>query len=776
MENLRPRNLLFRNKGKFGVLLGAILFFTFAIVPLWNTPSRLPDINSLMSKTLLDRNQRPIQVPLNEREERATLIQLDEIPLWLQESFTQAEDRRFHSHFGIDLLAIVRAGFQSVQQGRNVSGASTITMQLVRIYWPELAKPKNKLAQMIQAMLIEARQSKSDILVHYFNTVPFSRQVVGLKQACYYFFNKSCNSLSLAEGASLAVIPRNPNFYIGHAEALLKARNRVAEKVAEKLRIEKLVLQQALEEPIHLRFADTKSGAFHFAQRISQESNLQQSGEVQTTLDIFLQQTIQDLLHEQIAKNPKLGNAGAVLVVENRTGNVLAYIGSPGYFVKGHGMLDAIQARRSPGSALKPFVYAYALQQGWTLSSVIPDVPITFKVEKGIFSPKNYGGSFSGPQQIRYALANSKNIPALFLTAKLGEASVLEFLRKVGFKSLTLSPDHYGVGVSLGNGEVSLWELVQAYSSLARGGIFQPLRLVEESTETPIRTMPEEIAFLISDVLSDPLARAEEFGRDGVLEFDFKVSAKTGTSNNYRDHWTVGYSSQYTVGVWKGNADGSPLEAKIPAARGAGFLFKQVMLKLHENSSPKGLGHSDEIVQTRVCSLSGHLAGKNCTETRLEYFQKNHLPHHQCETHRKKTVQNCKGHTKEVNYISLPEEYRSWAKANYLPVLENVLKEECGWSSSRIQSLSRQYELKIVEPVSGTILAVDPTIPMSHQKLRVQFAHPIAGKNTKLLLNGKLYQNLSGNTYIDWPIEKGNYSFQLQRGNEFSEEVAIRVF
>ncbi|MEZ4742828.1 MAG: penicillin-binding protein 1C [Bdellovibrionota bacterium] len=778
MESRRQHRLSLLSKLTFSLFV-VLIILGGAVYPLWNIPSNLPEVSTLMSQVLLDRHGLPIQIPLNEREERALSIKLDEIPMWVQKAFILSEDKRFFDHFGVDIVAIFRAAFQSIKHFHIVSGASTISMQLTRIYWPKLSKPRFKIAQIVQALRLERFYSKSELLMYYFNVVPFGYQVVGLKQACLYFFNKSCDRLSLAEGATLAVLPRNPNFYLRNQNALLLARNRILKKIISHLRVDKISASQAFKEPIQFNHGAITTTAYHFSQKVLKEHKASSSTIIKTTLDLYLQKKIQSFLKEDIQKHPKLGDDGAILVVDNKSGDVLVYIGSPGYFLSGHGMLDAIQTFRSPGSTLKPFVYAYALERGWTLSSIVPDVPIKFKVENGIFSPNNYGGNFSGPQQLRYALANSKNVPVLYLTAKLGEASVLSFLRHVGFESLIQSSEHYGVGVSLGNGEVSLWELVQAYSGIARGGILKPLKLLDESFRSEEkRIISKEVAYLIADVLSDPQARAEEFGRNGALEFDFKVAAKTGTSSDYRDHWTIGFTSEYTVGVWKGNADGSPFKSKVSASFGTGPLFKQIMLLLHSKNLPIRSLTPESIEKKRVCSLSGKLAGRNCPSTRLEYFQEENVPHHACSYHREIAVESCGGETKLIKYTNFPEEYAAWAQANHLPTLQVQLAVECGWNHERIATFQEKDQFpKIVEPVSGTILAIDPTIPREHQKLRIQFAHTIAKEDIMLLVNGKPFKKLRGRSFIDWPLSKGRFNFQIQVGQDvLSENTKINVF
>ena len=576
----------FFRKASILVTVGFFIFTIMALKPLWSLPDRLPELSNLMSQMVVDRSGLPLHMPLNRRGDRASSLPLTDIPLSIQRAFILAEDKRYYQHRGVDGQALVRAVGQTLWNMEFVSGASTISMQLVRIHWPQLAGAWAKPAQMFQAMRIEQNHSKAKILDHYLNLVPFAYQVVGVAHACLYFFDKDCSRLSMAETATLAVIPRNPQFYTHNNQALKKSRDFLIQKISGENKSSANFGNQAQKEPVNLQSANLDRHAAHLGSRILREGQHAKQSVIQTTLDRPLQNFLQTLLREQVARHPGLGNTGGILVVHNPTAEVLGYVGSPDFFAESFGMVDSVQALRSPGSALKPFVYAMALEKDWNLASVLPDMPVQFKAQKGIYAPSNYGGGFSGPRQIRYALANSQNLPALYLAFLLGESTVLDNLRKLGFNHLDKTGDHYGVGLVLGNGEVTLWELTEAYSMLARSGWQLPLRYLASSSDETMgqgkKVLSREVAYLIAETLSDPLARSEEFGRGGPLEFDFPVAVKTGTSSDYRDNWTVGFTPDYTVGVWRGNADGSPMRRKMSASQNTGKIFHAVMKHLQE--------------------------------------------------------------------------------------------------------------------------------------------------------------------------------------------------
>ena len=748
-------------KSSLGLAM-VLSLWTWVFAPLVGIPSRPDKLNLLTSTILLDRYGEKIQMPLNSRGERGLSTPLDDLPVDLQMAFIIAEDRNFYRHRGIDSKAIARAIWQAIGQRAWVSGASTITMQLARIYWPHLKKKSLKLAQMSQALRMENVMTKNDILQGYLNLVPFAKQVVGVPQACQYFFAKNCWQLSLAQKASLAIIPRNPSFYLKNKSALKKQRNLLTRKIARRLSIDNVSLYQALKEPIEFVLTPTNPTAYHFAKRVLSHQQVKRQESNITTLDLALQEGLQKILKKNVSEFPSRGDAGAILVVDNKQAKVLSYVGSPDFFAKNHGMLDTVQTFRSPGSALKPFIYALALERGENLATLLPDIPLNFKVSQGVFSPTNYGGNFSGFQQYRYALANSKNIPALYLTSQLGEASLLRTLKNFGFTGLNQDSSHYGVGLSLGNAETSLWDMVQAYSTLARGGIFQKLKVLQhEVAPPPNRVLSESSSYLISSALSDPHARAEEFGRGSAIEFDFQVAVKTGTSSDYRDHWTIGYTPEFTIGVWKGNASGHSMEQQIPAVSNTGKIFRDAMLMLYRRRRKQKFVRPKGIVEKHICSLSGQLAGPHCQSSRNEYFSHLSEPKGLCPFHKKITIEKCNGIKQSLSYLDLPRKYHGWAEVSGLPILTKVLKEKCNLTTTDLDI--SKTKTRLLQPTSGTTYAIDPTIPMDHQKLRLEWLP--SSQPLILLLNGKTLAKFSADERsFDWPLQRGDYEFRLVDG------------
>ncbi len=734
--------------------------------------SNLQSLNEGGSQRILDRYGQEIRHALSISGERRYVVPLDQIPPEIREAFILSEDQHFYSHNGVDWRALARGVFQSVKQMRKVSGGSTITMQLVRTQWPELKGILHKPAQILQALRIELKYSKGEILAHYLNTVPFGNQISGVGAACRYFYDKSCDSLSPSQLATITILPRNPTWFVKKYAALILRRNALLEKMLAGK--EKLVLDQAKNELIEFTRTNPEFYAPHLTERILDEKK--GASEVRTTIDLELQKKLESLLNAETIKRRGTGDSGAVLVLSNDTGEVLAYVGSPDYFDPSHGMVDGVWVSRSPGSALKPFVYELALENNWGLFSIVPDIPMVFSTQRAVYEPSNYGGNFSGPRTIREALGNSKNLPALFMTSQLGEAKVLEHLRRFGFSTLTQEASYYGVGLALGNGEVNLWDITQAYSTLANLGVSRPASYIKSEIGKTRIVIPEETAFLIADVLRDPEARQEEFGRFGPLEFDYEVGVKTGTSSDYRDNWTIGFTKKITVGIWRGNANSTSMVQRLSASRGAGPLFHKVMDLVHQYRRPSWIVKPDAIETSRVCAFSGQKPGKYCTLTRLEHHLKGQGPAHLCEFHRQIVVPNCNGKTEKITYLQLPKEYEEWGKTSRIPTLENQLKEKCGRTDLVLANSDLNKDLPfIVEPLDRTTYAIDPTIPMDHQELRFALRNVGAKSDVKVFINDMPIRIALDQDEFYWPLQRGQFKFYLKKGNMVSNVVNVQV-
>ncbi len=369
---------------------------------------------------------------------------------------------------------------------------------------------------------------------------------------------------------------------------------------------------------------------------------------IETTLDPELQAAVEQSVRAEVRRlgDKNVGSASAI-VVDNRTGEVLAYVGSADFFdVEHEGQNDGVQMQRQPGSALKPFAYleAFSTGTGMTPATVLADTEAQFAGRNGTYSPENYDRRTHGPIRAREALANSYNVPAVRVAEQLGPERLLRALRSAGFDSLDQGSEHYGLGLVLGDGEVSLWQAARAYAGLSRGGVLRPLRVVRralrpDGMELPI---PKEIAprrfaqevpvALVTDVLADNDARGRAFGLDSVLRLPFPVAAKTGTSKGYADNWTVGYTRERTVAVWAGNFDGTPMNG-VSGISGAGPIFREVMLHAMRGINAAPLIPSKLLEPARICPLSGERATAHCPAEMNEVFARGTAPGHDCTMH-----------------------------------------------------------------------------------------------------------------------------------------------
>ncbi|HMJ11300.1 MAG TPA: penicillin-binding protein 1C, partial [Polyangiaceae bacterium] len=528
-------------------------------------PEALRHGHAEQSLRVLDREGRLMREVRTGSGRSAQAVSAHELSEHVIPALLAAEDARFYEHPGIDGLAIVRATLQAIRHGRVVSGASTLTQQLARTVKPRQRTERGKLSEILSALAIERALSKQQILEEYLNRVEFGPNVQGIEAASRSYFDKPARELSLAEAAALVSLPRGPTLYDPNrgVERLRRRRDRVLGRMRERGLAGTAAIERALAEPIRLQLRSSEVKAWHFTRAVTGKlmpSSSQRVREIETTLDSALQREVETLVREAALRLRAYdASAAAVVVVDNATGDVLAYVGAPDFFSEAAlGQNDGVLALRQPGSALKPFVYALALERGMTPASLLPDIELHFPSSQNDYSPRNYDNRFHGPVRLREALASSLNVPAVYLADRLGVPAVLAYLQELGFSSLSRSAQHYGVALALGDGEVKLAELAGAYATLANGGERTALRYVRSLRDAGGRRVPVPIAARervmsaraaaqITHILSDDLARAGGFGRGSVLAFSFPVAAKTGTSKGLRDNWAVGYTRERTV-------------------------------------------------------------------------------------------------------------------------------------------------------------------------------------------------------------------------------------
>ena len=571
------------------------------------------------------------------------------LPSHVRLAFIAAEDRRFGHHPGVDPLALARAIVQDARAGRVVSGASTIPQQLARLLVPRPRTLPGKAQEALWALRLTAHLGSEEILREYLDRVALGHDLRGVEAAAGAYFGRPAAALSLGQAALVAGMARAPasaDPWIAPQAARVRQRVVLARMVRAGW-LDSAAAQEAASAPLDLARPDRVFRAPHFVTWLNRAlgEGGKEVGEVTTTIDPSLQEDVQTIVRDQVMGDPRLGQA-AVIVLDNRTGEVLAYVGSVDFLDQERlGQNDGVRTPRQPGSALKPFAYGLALASGWTPASLLSDVETHLATPTGDWVPRNYDRRVHGPVRLRVALASSYNVPAVRLAEALGPEQVLSVLRAAGLTSLSDGAEHYGAGLVLGNGSVTLMELATAYRGLALGGRVTPPVAVLRARDASDRALaldrpaegrvflPADAVHLLTDILSDDGSRAPAFGLDHALRFTFPVAAKTGTSHAFVDNWTAGFSSEVTVAVWVGNFDGRPMR-DVSGISGAGPIFSRVMVRAMRGRSPAPLVDRSRFEHRRVCALSGRPANRACPSSVEEVFLPGSAPAEPCTMHR----------------------------------------------------------------------------------------------------------------------------------------------
>ena len=704
-------------------LLLALVGFAVGFV-LWPLPAGLLDKGAPLSLRVLDRTGGVLREGGSRDGRNLALPPGEPLPPHVVQAFLAAEDKRFGSHPGVDALALARALRDNLRAGHVVSGASTLAQQLARQLVPRQRTLLGKLQEALWAVRLTLHLPREALLRAYLNRVALGRDVVGVEAAAEAYFGRPARALSLGQAAVLAGLARAPAS--GDPALFPEAARRRMQLVLLAMQREGPLqpdeARRAAEAPWDLVPLPHPFGAPHLVTELLQRRaslGLGQAAEVVTTLDPALQQRVEEAVRQELASDGRVGQAAA-LVVDNATGQVLAYVGSADFFdVEREGQNDGVRALRQPGSALKPFVYGLALAQGFTASSLLTDVEWHLSTPAGDYVPRNYDRHVHGPVRLRAALANSYNVPAVRVADALGTERVLALLRDAGFESLSLDAAHYGVGLVLGNGDVSLWELARAYRGLARGGVVGPLALVLAASDgdgralavpkelEPRRFLQKDSVALLTDVLSDEAARAPAFGLDNALRLPFPVAAKTGTSRAYVDNWTVGFTAERTVAVWAGNFDGVPMH-KVSGISGAGPIFARILLLAMRGVKPRPLVDRSRFQHVRVCALSGQRATAHCPSAVEEVFLPGTAPKEDCAMHRESGVGAARHRVLDVG----PDFY-AWARTQ-------------GWQAGPWpdEAPDGQGKAELLSPAEGDEYLLEAGLPQKAQSIPVRIRPP----------------------------------------------------
>jgi penicillin-binding protein 1C len=771
----------------------ALAIFAFALwLRLGPIPRELVDLENTTSTVVVDRRGVPLYEALSGDGTRSIRLDPRSLPPHLVAATLAAEDRRFWSHPGVDSIAILRALRHNVVERRIVEGGSTITQQVAKLLLNRRSPRRTrgfreKVREGLLALRLEHRFEKREILAMYLNLASYGNQVVGAGRASRAYFGRDASMLTPAQAAFLAGLPQRPSGYNPY-------RNRDSAIARQRLVLRRMQAGGALTperareaRDERLTFARTTSPflAPHFVEMVLASAGDRRPSRIATTLDAGLQADVAGIIQSHRPSLERHGAANvAVVVLDNARGEWLAWEGSGDYADAEHGgTINGAATGRQPGSALKPLTYALAFESGFVPSSVLADIPSHFPTaEGGVYSPRNYDGRYRGPLLARRALAGSENVPAVVLASQLGVPTLLRFFNSAGLSTFDRTPSYYGLGLTLGNAEVRLDQLVAAYSAFARAGEWlQPTWSASSPADAvvgdprPLRMLVSpRTAYWITDILSDDNAREYIFGRGGHLEFPFPVAVKTGTSQAYHDNWTIGYTRDVTVGVWVGNFDRTPLRSST-GVTGAAPIFHAVMLaatrRFHtvEGGGGEIARRPADLVPQDLCALSGMPANAWCPARQREWLPPANNPpcswHHQSD---------------ERLLVFWPPEFRQWARQNGLAETASVLSarrpsesEGRAWRSFESARASSGAPLEIVNPPAGAVYLIDPTLRREFQTLALR-AVATRPDTIEWHIDGRLAGTSSSESPLMWPLAPGSHRIvaRSERGH-FAETAFV---
>ena len=715
--------LLFAAAAGGGFLFTANIPFSAKQLEEWKT-----------SPCLTDRAGEVFSVFLSEDSEWSLPVPLAAMGKWIPLVALEVEDRRFRQHPGVDPRALLRAFFGNLRAGRVVSGASTITSQLVRLSHPRPRTFRTKLYEFAEALRAERVLSKDRILELYLNRAPFGGNIRGVEAASRMYFSKGARELSLAEAALLVGMLRGPSVYRPDRNPgrALERRNSILEGLEERGVISKDILRLAKAEKLPSGRGAFPSRAWHFA--LAALGERKEGGEIKTTLSLPLQELLERTLASSLASLPREITAAGVILA-NSTGEVLAYCGNGRLGSEAAGSwVDCGRSLRSPGSALKPFA---AFDRGlYTPASLLADTPLAFSGQ----SPRNFDLTYRGPVAARTALADSLNVPAVRVLRAVGNESVLDLLRNVGFLSLDKSTGHYGDSLILGGCEVTLLQMAGAYTVLSTLGTLRTPTFLPGEILPPRRVVSEGSAFMVADILKDPgrllplHARRVE-GRGHWFAF------KTGTSYGYRDAWTAAYTPSFTLVIWFGDPSGEshPELVGLHASAPAMVEILRTVSKGEWYDPPAG------VAVRRVCSLSGQPPSHACPSVRDDYYLPGISSSQPCALHR---------FTKEGTSVVWPSELEDYALRRALAV-------------------ERPPEISIISPLPGSVYFLTPLGKDQKVALKAEGARlPVYW-----FVGGEFAGKQESRLPLFWPLAGGSHRVSLVDGDgrTASSEVTVRT-
>lgn len=739
---------------------------------------------------IADRQGRALRLVADDRWSRHVPLAGGETPAIVRQAFLAAEDGRFFLHPGFDPLAILRAAVANLRAGRVVSGASTITQQLVKsLHQREKRSVAGKLAELVASVRLERVLGKEEILAAYLNRVDLGNNLFGVETAALCYFGKRAAMLDPAEAATLAALPKAPTRFDPwgkEQKRLLARRNWILARMAAHGWLAPREVAARQNAPLGVKNGPPWEAPHLVDGYLATNRDRLPPGEIRLSVDLDLQRAVEKILaSHRLRLNGSGARQAAAVVLDNRTLEILALAGSFEYGERAQGFVNGVTARRSAGSTLKPFLYALAIDQGLTPATVLEDMEQAFRSDEGEYLPLNYDRETHGPVNMRLALGKSLNLPAVRLLDAMGTQALYTLLRNLALLPVAApGTEFYGLGLAVGNPEVRLLDLAAAYATLANGGSFRPPALHPGgSGKTGRQLLSPEAAFLVTDMLADPLVRSATLQNMDLIQ---PVALKTGTSTHYRDAWTAGYTKHYTVAVWAGNFDGSAT-ATLPGGQGAGPIFADLMNRLYPDELPASFAPPATITTRRVCALSGLSPSPGCRELKIEYFVLGNEP-----------TAKCGQHQVAGDRHDLPSGYAQWLKhrhdqgragryrlAGYSPDLDTVFARAEGQGLRATSGQGRgdgrgepegaapETEIRITYPLDQDRYILEPGQETLALRLEATVRNPVREivwfvDSQELGAAGPPYS-------LEWEAGRGSHLVRAVDENGYGEAIEVTV-
>ncbi len=706
----------------------------------------------------------------------------------------ETEDRHFYDHPGVYWPSFVRAVFQNVRNLRVVSGASTLAMQVARMQHPDSRSLWAKAREATQALLLVRAHGHDPVLRQYLTLAPYGNRAHGVVRAARLYFDKPAEDLSWLQASFLAALPQQPGRMSPWTEDGQKRAMRRAHRILRQLRDRGVITaedyRQAKESELGLVPPPRRNPeSMHAVLAWSAELKKPGAPLIATaTLDLDVQKLAAHAVKANL-RTLRFNNAtnSAALVVDVTNGEILGYVGSADYFDEdAKGAIDFLATKRSPGSALKPFIYGLALEKGsHTAASELPDVPTEFPtMSGGAYVPENMSHTFLGPMLLRQALGNSRNIPALRLLSEVGVEHALQLFDRGGVRGIDWSPDKYGLALAIGALQTTPLELAVLYTALANGGETKPLRRwVDPLPKKGTRLLGRDAAQMITHLLSDPEARRPGFPQGGPLDYDYAVAVKTGTSQGYRDAWAAAFSDRLLVVAWVGNHDQRKM-SQVSGGTGAAPAVHEILdavmpLRAQHLGWATAFPPPTHWVPREVCPLSGKLAGPGCTSTKTEYFAPGTEPGDECPFHVEVRLDARNGllagprcpamQVVHKAMLALPEVYETWARRQRLEIAPTRESPLCPTSPEGAPKIA------ITEPRASSRFLFDPDTPAELSTVRLAATVVPATEEIVWLVDGNPVAQVGWPYELRVPLSPGNHTIRATFAHREGKSAPVAI-